>query len=172
MISSINVEFRTDPPLPVGAKVDVALNSAHLQKYGFVIPVIIQTPAALCAPPLSKPIKSILVMALIDTGASETCISEDLANALGLTSVGFSTRITATGPVTTLDYAVDILFPNSGVRSFENLKIGSCKLPYNHNLPDEQRMENSNFGILIGRDMMARWSVVWNGPASSVTITE
>ena len=86
--------------------------------------------------------------------------------------MGFSKAFTASGVEVFPDYAVDIHFPNAELRKYTNLKVGSCSLPYNHSLHDDQRMTQSNFGVLIGRDMMARWNIVWNGPSSSVFIAE
>ena len=172
MIYSTSSNPQQPTPLSITSGFDTSLGSQHLQKYGFVTPVIVQTPAILCVLPLLKPLKTVLVMALLDTGATRTCISGVVADALMLNPVGFSEANTATGIATFSDYAVDIIFPNSGLRSFENMKVGSCSLPYDHSLPDQQRMESTNFGVLIGRDMMARWNIVWNGPTSSVFITE
>ena len=111
-------------------------------------------------------------MALLDTGATRTCISDFVANALELNPVGFSKAYTASGVEDFADFAVDILFPDAGLRGFEDVNVGSCRLPYKHNLPGEQRMSHTNIGALIGRDMMSRWNIVWNGPSSSVFISE
>jgi len=172
MITSIKTEIQSTPKLPTGIKIDVVLSPRHLLEHGFVMPVIIQTPSVLCAPPISNTLKTVQVMALFDTGASRTCISDVIANALVLNSVGFSKFHTASGIEVFADYAVDVLFPNAGLRSFENLKVGSCNMPYAHNLPDVQRMAHDNFGVLIGRDIMARWNIVWNGPSSCVFIAD
>ena len=170
MITSIKSEVITTPALPQGSRVDIVSSSRYLLEHGFVVPIIVQTPSVLCAMPLSLPLKTLQVMALFDTGASRTCVSEIIANSLLLNPVGFSKFHTASGIEVFADYAVDIHFPNAGLRSFENLKVGSCSMPYSHNLPDPQRMCDDNYGVLIGRDIMERWNIVWNGPSSSVFI--
>ena len=172
MISSINIDVFPTPPLPTGVKLNLEISSKFLSMNGFVVPTTIQTPSFLCAPPFSKPHKSITVMALLDTGATRTCISELVADVLELNPVGFSKAHTASGLEEFADYAVDILFPDSGLLGFEDLNVGSCSLPYKHYLTDEQRMVHTNIGALIGRDMMSRWNIVWNGPSSSVFISE
>jgi len=172
MISFINPEFQSTPPVLPGTQIDIVPSPRFLLEHGFVMPVVIQTPSVLCAPPISKPLETVLVMALFDTGASRTCVSDTIANALTLNAVGFSKFHTASGVEVFADYAVDVHFPNAGLRCFENLKVGSCKMPYTHNLPDAQRMVHDNFGVLIGRDIMARWSIVWNGPSSCVFVAE
>jgi hypothetical protein len=136
---------------------------------GFVIPVIVQTPSILCSPPISKKLITVTVMALLDTGASRTYISNLIAEDLELEPSGFSVSYTAAGSARFPDYAVDILFPDQGLHGFENLRVGSCKLPYKRDVPNNYA---SNFGILIGRDMMARWNITWNGPTSSVFISQ
>ena len=172
MIISIKSEVQTAPPIPQGTHIDIVSSSRYLLSHGFVMPIVIQTPSVLCTMPLSQPLKTLQVMALFDTGASRTCISEIIANELSLNPVGFSKFHTASGIEVFADYAVDIHFPNVGLRSFENLKVGSCSMPYNHNLSDAQRMVDDNYGVLIGRDIMQRWNIVWNGPSSSVFISE
>lgn len=51
-------------------------------------------------------------LCLWDTGASSTCISERLANELGLVQVGIARTLTANGISDTKTYLVNILFPN------------------------------------------------------------
>jgi len=172
MINSISVEFKLSNPIPPETKVFLGTNPLLLMERGFVLPLIIQTPSVLCLPPISKQLRTITVMALFDTGASRTSITNDIANDLELEPVGFSKIHTAAGPGIFPDFAVDVLFPNAGLKNFENLKVGSCKLPYKRNLPPDLAMANSNFGVLIGRDMMSRWNVVWNGPTSTVFISD
>lgn len=50
-----------------------------------------------------------------------------------------------------------------------NLQIGSCNLNFqlNSNLNNPR-----NFGILLGRDVMSRWNIIWNGPSSTVIISD
>jgi len=107
-----------------------------------------------------------------DTGASKTYIAGSIADLLELTLVGFSKTHTASGIEDFPNYAVDVLFPNDALRGFSNMQIGSCNLSYSHTLTEAQRIAPDNCGALIGRDMMARWSIVWHGPTSTVFISE
>jgi len=116
--------------------------------------------------------KSILVTAHLDTGASRTAISEVLAQYLGLVPASFTKVHTAAGLAEYHDYMVDILFPGRDLKNFIDLRVGSCTLPYKHDLDDDLRMLSTNFGMLIGRDMMSRWNIFWNGPTSSVFISD
>ena len=172
MISSISIETISSIPLPPEAELSFKVSPKHLEKTGFVIPITLQTPSFLCLPPFSKQYRAITVIALLDTGATRTCISGLVASILELSPVGFSKAHTASGVEEFADYAVDVQFPDAGLRGFEDVNVGSCNLPYRHDLPDEYRMAATNIGALIGRDMMSRWSIVWNGPSSSVFLSE
>jgi len=172
MVNAINVELQIPKSLPLGEIFIADTSSEYLMKHGFIMPVIIQTPSFLCAPPFSKPLKTMTVMALLDTGASHTAISNKIAVYLDLEVSGYSRLNTAGGRVLSPNYSVDILFPNAGLKNFENLKVDSCNVPFDINLPSEEFMSNKNFGVLIGRDMMSRWNIVWNGPTSTVFISD
>jgi hypothetical protein len=172
MISSINVGIISSKPLPQDVDLQVTISPLFLKEHGFVIPVTVQTPSILCAPPFSKPLRTITAMALLDTGASRTCISDIIATDLELDQVGFTQTTTAGGPIISPDYAVDILLPKSNMKGFQDFVVGSCALPYRKNPINRDVMAQSNFGVLIGRDMMAKWSIVWHGPTSSVFISD
>jgi hypothetical protein len=111
-------------------------------------------------------------MAHFDTGASITSIDIGLAMHLKLTAKGYSNSLTASGIQCMPNFVIDAAFPNTSLSPFVNLKIGSCKL--NFDLPKAISDPNDpkNFGILLGRDIMSRWNIVWNGPTSSVFIND
>jgi len=170
MLQQISVDIHS--PTPPSNPLRISLSPVRLMNQGFVTPVILQTPSITSSPPTSKPIKSMMVMALLDTGASRTSISDKLAKDLELEQIGFSQTHTAAGVATFPDYIVDIQFPNNVLRNFKNWSIGSCKLPYEQ-ISDQKLISNpSYFGLLIGRDMMAQWNIVWNGSTSSVFISD
>ena len=154
-------------------KINIDLQGYNfLSEHGFYMPVIIQMSSTLYEPPISKAAKTIIVMAHLDSGATTTSISEKLAKELDLNVLGYSKILTGAGEVTFPDFMVDISFPDNVLSSFVGLRVGSCILPYNPALPGEQILSPSNFGVLIGRDMMSRWNIVWNGPTSSVFISD
>ena len=124
MISSINVDVIPSQQLPSGIELSLDVSPRILSKIGFTFPITLQTPSFLCAPPFSKSHRIITVIALLDTGATRTCISELIADVLELTPVGFSKAHTASGIEEFADYAVDVLFPDSGLRGFEELNVG------------------------------------------------
>ena len=75
MISWINVSVQPSKTISPDIELILETSFRHLAAVGFVIPVIVQTPSALCEPPALKALKTITVMALLDTGASRTFIS-------------------------------------------------------------------------------------------------
>jgi len=112
--------------------------------------------------------KSVAVMGHFDTGASATCIDFRLANMLGLVPIGTTIIKTANGISDQSNYIVRLEFPNTALKSFEKIQITSANLCFD----PKQNSNAKNFGILIGRDIMARWNIVWNGPTSSVFISD
>ena len=61
-----------------------------------------------------------------------------------------------------------IAFPNTALKSFDKVLMFSCDLGFDIS----QSSNAKNFGTLIGRDIMARWNIFWNGPTSSVFIAD
>ena len=79
------------------------------------------------------------VYALIDTGATATCISKPLARKLKLKVVGQSMMNTAGGLKRTNRYIIDLKMPSE--ISFENIRA-------------VEFIGNTNFDILIGMDIL------------------
>jgi hypothetical protein len=168
-----NVDINITPPTVAGTRVATSLSPTALLNIGFNIPLEIVTATIFRQPPNQTPLSSIVVMAHFDTGASRTSIDINLAKHLNLQPIGQSLSYTAAGPQLMPDYAVDIGFPNTNLSPFKNLKIGSCQL-ITFNLQNSLSNQNdpNNFGILLGRDIMSRWNIVWNGPTSTVFISD
>jgi hypothetical protein len=172
MINQISIEIASSKPLPPDISLQPKVTPWSLAEPGFVMPIIVQTPSLLCSPPFSNPLRTVLVMALLDTGATRTCISDVIAQMLELKVTGYSPIQTAGGTKNFPDYMVDVLFPNHSLKGFEDWMVGSCNLPYTENPSSGHVMAKTNFGVLIGRDMMRQWNIVWNGPTSSVFISD
>lgn len=161
--SNIHIDLN---PIPTQeTTVSVQYSSYPLSYFGFNIPV------ALITVPLDKndlAVKTKLVVAHFDTGASATCIDEELANELELMAIGMDVIQTANGAKDVKQYMVDVEFPNTMLKGYR-LIVNSCNLPY---MPNSSELNNSNFGLLLGRDIMANWNIVWNGPSSTVIISD
>jgi hypothetical protein len=170
--SAFNLQLNFSPPIHDSVAANVVLSPIPLMKLGFNIPVTIATPSARRVPPISEPLKSITITAHFDTGASSTSIDERLAVHLGLAPAGVAQHYTASGCADTTIYVADIHFPGTALNSFTNLQINSCKLPFEFTPEGADFLHPSNMGMLIGRDIMAKWNIVWNGPTSSVLISD
>jgi len=146
-------------------KLSVTTTPHDLGAFGFNMPVIISNiPLDKNAPQA----KSILVMARIDTGTNVTAIDERLATELGLVSIKEDQMRTAGGMRTTRRYMANISFPNSSLKNY-TLSVYDCKLPFNGNIAD---LSSGNFSILLGRDILANWKFVWDGPAATMLISD
>jgi len=112
-------------------------------------------------------------MSHFDTGASITNIDVRLAEHLSLTPIDNIIQGTANGEKELTKYAIDLSFPNTHLKSFLNLEIGSCQLAhFNLQKALDNPMDMKNFGVLIGRDIMSNWLIVWNGTQSIININD
>jgi len=160
----INIDVNIDPPPTVGTNLSMNTGPHNLCTYGFNIPVIVANTPDSGAP---QP-KSIMVIAHFDTGASVTCIDEKIVRELELVPVEVGIMQTAQGSATAKKYLVNISFPNTGLRDY-TLNVSDSNLPYNGSATD---MGPQNYGVLLGRDIMANWNIVWNGPTSTVLVSD
>jgi hypothetical protein len=149
------------------------LSPLHLVLSGLNIVVEISTASASRQGSAPSALSTITAMGHFDTGATKTSIDIKLAKYLKLISTGQSLSYTASGPQIMPNFAVDIAFPNTELSPFANLRISSCKLiKFDLSKALSNPNDTTNFGILIGRDIMSRWNIVWNGPSSTVFISD
>ena len=163
-IRSHSINLQTIPPLPSGTRVNFKISPVPLMLGGFDIPVIVSTASAYQIPNNPQPVKSIQILAHFDTGASKTSIDIELAKQLELVSTGESPSNTAAGFRKAIDFVIDLSFSSASLRPFKNLQISSCVLTNPEMSPP--------FKMLIGRDVMSRWNIVWDGPSSTVIISD
>jgi len=159
-----NIGFQTSPPLPSNAKVSIITAPFPLMIDGLNIPVLISTASAYRSPIDPNSIKTAQILAHFDTGATKTSIDIELAKELNLIPIGESPSHTAAGLRQATDFVIDLSFPGTNLRPFVNLQISSCKLT-DPSMPLQ-------FKMLLGRDVMSRWSIVWDGPSSTVIISD
>jgi hypothetical protein len=171
--NQFSIGLNISPTLPPGTVVGVQQSPAPLAQLGLNMLVEISTASAFLNSPTPSTRATIAVMAHLDTGASLTSIDANLAQHLGLIATGSQRIGTASGFSTVNNYAIDISFLNTPLKGIQNLMISSCTLPH-FNLANAKQNPNlpTNFGVLIGRDIMSRWSVTWHGPSSSVLISD
>jgi len=160
--------LHTVPPLAEVTEVTVLFRPDILFRDGLNIPVEVSIANIFLQSNPEKKYKVATVLAHLDTGASSTSIDLSLAEELGLEATGTCKIATAAGIVPVPTFTVNISFPNTDLSPFIDLAINSSRLGYKSSEPSSSR----NFGILLGRDVMSRWNIVWNGPSSTVFIND
>lgn len=105
------------------------------------------------------------VRALLDTGASCTCVDPTVLAALGIPSTGttlLNSPTTGSAPQAVNVYDVGILIPGSTQPPFflGTVAVAECHL-----------LQAQGFHALIGRDILASCVVNYNGPLSLVTVS-
>ena len=102
----------------------------------------------------------ILFPALVDTGASDGCIDEDLAEALGLPVVDEVSVGGVGGAHRAQVYLAQIYIPD--------LEIGYSGRVIGARLSDGDQIHR----VLIGRNLLRHLRLVYDGPSGSVTISD
>lgn len=127
-----------------------------LQGRGPVVAVEIQLPTALAnhlqakGTALPQPITG---FALIDTGASKTCVEAQAISGLGVTPINRIKVQTPSGSTQQYLYPARVAFPGTTLPSIEfSSVVGST-------------LAAQGIVALIGRDVLARFLLVYNGPA-------
>jgi len=160
--TSYAVGVHTDLPVSESTKFAVDLSPVPLLLTGLNLGVVVSTATVYRQPNNQQLIKSAQIIAHFDTGASITSIDIELAKQLELVSTGQSPSHTAAGLIEAPNFVIDLSFPGATLQPFINLPISSCKL----SAPSKP----FPFKLLIGRDVMSRWNIVWNGPTSTAFI--
>jgi len=97
------------------------------------------------------------VISLIDTGATATCISQIIVDNLKLIPFDSQTVLTAGGESDQLLYDIGIILPitQPNILALQAPCANLTKQPYN---------------VLIGRDVLSRCTLFYNGPDNSFTL--
>lgn len=97
-------------------------------------------------------------IALVDTGASITCVDRILLEALKIPSVGVSEVFTPSGRTQQNIYPVEISFPQANLPKISfNQVLGS-------------KLKDQGIVALIGRDVLQDFILVYNGPGGFVSL--
>jgi len=98
-------------------------------------------------------------LGLLDTGASHTCIDEDIATALNLQVVSKITMRTASGQTLKSVYAVKVSFPGTSLAPMQSsFALGAT-------------LKTQGLTALIGRDFLAGKILHYDGALSVVTLS-
>lgn len=100
------------------------------------------------------------VTALIDTGAARTVINPQLAETCGLRRTG-ETQISSAGHLAKRhEFAGAIQFPDQDLTPFDPISLVACPLP------------EQDVSCLLGRDVLERWNLVYDGRSGYVEVEE
>jgi predicted aspartyl protease len=134
-----------------------------LRRSGPKIRVTISHPRSALAAAKQKSIdlnEPFTVTALIDTGASRTVITPQLAATCGLRHTGMA-RISSAGHIAERpEYAGAIHFPDQELKGFDPVSLVACPLP------------EQDVACLLGRDVLERWNLTYDGRSGFVEIEE
>lgn len=116
--------------------------------------------------PLPAPVSG---WALVDTGATSTCVHETVIAGLGANPIGVATTGTAHGPVQRALYAARLNFPAEGF----NLEFSSV---IGVDLAGQSPPETKEAGrlpliALVGRDILMGCVFTYNGPGGFFTLS-
>jgi predicted aspartyl protease len=146
-----------------GAKYSRSYSRVDLRRTGPKITVTIGHPKATRALAHKKGVelqKPLRVEALIDTGASRTVINPQVAASRGLQQTGL-VRISSAGHITERqEFVGAIHFPGQQLREFDPTSLVACPLP------------EQDVSCLLGRDVLERWSLMYDGRSGLVEVEE
>lgn len=144
------------------------LSPPALRQIGAFFPIEVHVPPKI-AEALSnagQPVpKGVAGLGLIDTGATLTCISEDVLNNLGLNPFDVVNSGTADGPKQQNVYPARIVFPTKGWTLDLNKAVGV-------NLKGQviQKDPPEPIIALLGRNLLEHMIFIYNGPAGLWTV--
>lgn len=101
--------------------------------------------------------------ALVDTGAFATAVDESVFTALGVQFIDTMPTNTPHGPGTSHVYPATISFPGLEVDELAMERVIGCNLKW-------QTRQGQEIIMLLGRDLLRHFLMVYNGPGSDVTI--
>jgi hypothetical protein len=141
------------------------LSPARLAQYGPIIDVLISIPLALAElyTKQNKPIPSpIAGIGLIDTGATRSCVHDEIMKQLGVYPIGVATSGTAAGQVQHSLYPAHFSFPAANINIDFSSVVGV-------NLTG-QNVDGKPIIALIGREVLSMGIFVYNGHVGAFSI--
>jgi len=108
----------------------------------------------------------IRVRALIDTGASHTCVDPSVLTALGLTPTGTTTVVTPTtglSSVTVNQYDVGLVIPSAQASHSSFIRPTVA-------VSEHELVRRHGFHVLMGRDILADCLFIYDGQSGLFTL--
>lgn len=137
-----------------------------LTETGPLVSVEIGIPAALKQHLAEKglPIPaSVSGFALVDTGAFATAVDEIVFTSLGIQHIDEIPTDTPHGPGISNVYPASVTFPGMNVHEMAMERVVGCKLKW-------KTKEDKEIIMLLGRDLLRYFLLVYNGLGSDVTL--
>jgi hypothetical protein len=151
-------------------------SSAVLQTMGPLLAVNVHQPKALVqllsssGQPVASPVGG---LALIDTGATNTCVDGAVLQKLGMAPIGVLTSLTAAGPAPQSMYPVRLEFPSEGLdlefSSVAGVNLTGQSVPVVP--PGGQQGQQMPIIALVGRDVLSRCVLIYNGTGGFFTLS-
>jgi hypothetical protein len=98
--------------------------------------------------------------ALLDVGAQRTVLTPDAVRMAGLPKISEVSLTSVGGTLRANTFAASLQFPYGGLKPIEVLEVCCFELP------------SPLFRCLLGRDVLSRWTLTYNGPIGTWEITE
>ncbi len=138
-----------------------------LAETGPIVPVEIKIPEALEALLVSegKPLPSPAIgYALIDTGASGSAVHEGILTRLGIQPIDQIPTSTPHGDGVSFVYAVRVTFPAMTIENYPMARVMGCNLKWT-------TASGEDIIMLLGRDLLRHFLLIYNGVFSDVTLS-
>jgi len=134
---------------------------------GPLIQVVVSMPAALeefCTKKGYQIPAPIPGYALIDTGASATAVDEDILQQLSVVPIDLMPTATPSGDGKSFVYPAKITFPGLNLTDLAMGRVIGSKLKW-------QTIDNKEIIMLLGRDLLRYFLMIYNGPGSTLTLS-
>lgn len=129
------------------------------------VEIAIPTPLAEVLTKTNKPLPQPKAgLALIDTGATRSCVDDDVIRSLGVNPVGAAKIHNSNGEQEVNMFPAHFRFPS--IKDFEIDFTSAIGVNIN-----AQRIGNQPIIALIGRDILSRCVFIYNGPLGLYTLT-
>ncbi len=158
---TLNVQYGGEQQNPDGSKVPLPPSVALLIK-GPVIQVVVSVAQSIAGQlvqqgkPLPEPISG---SALVDTGATSTCIDDEIAKKLGLPVIDVVKMASATDSASDRNvYPVHIGFVGTPIEADAGRVLGAT-------------LQAQGLILLIGRDVLQSFNLFYNGVMGQITLS-
>jgi len=101
--------------------------------------------------------------ALVDTGASATSVHEPILQQLSVLPIDSIPSATPSGQGRSFVYPAKVSFPTLNVSNMRMDRVLGCELNW-------QTADGKTIVMLLGRDLLKYFLMVYNGPSSSLTL--